>query len=391
MRVLMVSTEYPPMPGGVGRYTANLTRALRKLGFDVQIACNEAGNGQYAGLSPKNTKNSEVLLEIVQDAKPDVVHIQFEPGLYGLILDPKNPRKSGTYIDSFYRKCKTPIVTTFHTAYKFEQWLGQATIIKKTGRTGRFGIPARAAMRTWKYFLNYRAFNELNKDKFRRSQAGICFSKFLTERIGGGYVIYHGAEPAVPEPPNKEYARESFSLPLDKRIALAVGFMTITKGWDILEKMRPPEEWIIVVNSSKSHYNVENLDIKFDGNHIIDLNRGHLSEDELSLLFYSADAVLLPYKVTAASGVMFDALAHGLPFISTRLDFFKEFAEAGLGVMAKRTSEDFSKGLAILDKNYDRYRNAARSFSPKLKWDFVARQHAAIYRSVVDAGTKLGE
>jgi glycosyltransferase involved in cell wall biosynthesis len=379
----MVSTEYPPMPGGVGRYTANLTKALRKLGIDVQVACNEKGDGQYFGLSPKNTGNSEVLLKLVQDIKPDVVHIQFEPGLYGLILDPKDPRKSGTYIDSFYMECKTPIVTTFHTAYKFEQWIGQATIIKKTGRTGRFGIPARAAMRTWKYFLNYRAFNELNRDKFRRSKAGICFSKFLTGRVGGGHVIYHGADPATLEPIDKKHARANFSLPLDKRIALAVGFMTVTKGWDILEKMNLPEGWIIVINSSKSHYNVENLDIKFGGNHIIDLHRGHLSEDELTLLFYSADAVLLPYKVTAASGVMFDALAHGLPFVSTKLDFFKEFAEAGLGVMANRTSEDFSKGLATLDRNYERYRDAARAFSPKLRWDFVATQHAAIYRSVV--------
>jgi hypothetical protein len=30
-RILMVSTEYPPMQGGVGRYTFNLTKALRKF------------------------------------------------------------------------------------------------------------------------------------------------------------------------------------------------------------------------------------------------------------------------------------------------------------------------------------------------------------------------
>ena len=44
-------------------------------------------------------KNSDVLLEIVDKIKPDVVHIQFEPGMYGLIIDTKDPRKSGTYID----------------------------------------------------------------------------------------------------------------------------------------------------------------------------------------------------------------------------------------------------------------------------------------------------
>ena len=38
VRVLMVSTEYPPMRGGVGRYTENLTKSLEKLGIYSIIA-----------------------------------------------------------------------------------------------------------------------------------------------------------------------------------------------------------------------------------------------------------------------------------------------------------------------------------------------------------------
>lgn len=386
MRVLLVSTEYPPMPGGVGRYTANLAAALRGLGIDVQVACNDAGDGQYHGISPKNTKNSEVLMQIVEEARPDVVHVQFEPGLYGLILDPKDPRKSGTYIDSFYRTCRVPIVTTFHTAYTFEQWISQATIVKRTGKTGALGIPARAAVRTWKYFLNYKAFNELNRKKLRLSAAGICFSKYLTKRIGGGQVIYHGAEPATVMP--KAEARAYFSLPQEKRIALVVGFLTVTKGWDILQAMDVPEGWIVVMNSSKSHYNVENLDTQF-GRHVVDLQRGHLSEKELSILFCAADAVLLPYKVTAASGVMFDALAHGLPFVATDLDFFVEFATAGLGVATKRTPRDFAEGIRALGRDYGRYHKAVESFRPELTWKAVAEQHASIYHAAAQMSTAV--
>ena len=112
----MVSTEYPSMLGGVGRYTFNLVQALKKSGVEVLVACSEKGKGDYTGLSPTNINNSELLIQIVNDSKPDVVHVQFEPGLYGLVMDLKNPRKSGTYIDAFYKKCKTPIVTTFHSA-----------------------------------------------------------------------------------------------------------------------------------------------------------------------------------------------------------------------------------------------------------------------------------
>jgi Starch synthase catalytic domain len=49
IRVLMVSTEYPPMKGGVGRHAANLTKELRKIGFTVIVACNEEGDGDFLG------------------------------------------------------------------------------------------------------------------------------------------------------------------------------------------------------------------------------------------------------------------------------------------------------------------------------------------------------
>ena len=75
MQVLMVSTEYPPMPGGVGRYTSNLTNELRKDGLDVYVVCDEKGDGQYSGIAPKNPNNSDVLLKIINDLKPDVVHV----------------------------------------------------------------------------------------------------------------------------------------------------------------------------------------------------------------------------------------------------------------------------------------------------------------------------
>jgi glycosyltransferase involved in cell wall biosynthesis len=403
MQVLMVSTEYPPMPGGVGRYTSNLTNELRKAGLDVYVVCNEKGDGQYSGISPKNPHNSDVLLKIVNDLKPDIVHVQFEPGLYGLILDPFDPKKSGTYIDAFYTKCIIPIVTTFHTGYSLSQWISQASLIKKSGRIGKLGIPARALVRFWKYFLNYQAFNNLNKEKLRMSAAGVVFSHYMSERLENGtndagsnggkcHVIYHGSEPAVHPPLNKKEAREKFSLPQEQeyRIALAHGFRTATKGWDILGKMKMPDGWILVVNSSKGYYSTENLDLKWEkGNNILDLQSGFLSEEDLSILFYASDVIILPYKVTAGSGVMFDALAHGLPFVATDLKFFREFASQGLGITVKRNPHAFSRGIKKLDRNYFKYAETVDLFKQNLKWNVVARQHSQLYYSIVNTRRDL--
>jgi len=82
------------------------------------------------------------------------------------------------------------------------------------------------------------------------------------------------------------------------------------------------------------------------------LQSDFLNEEELSLLFSSADAVILPYKVSSGSGVMFDALAHGLPFVATDLEFFKEFSAQGLGITVRRNPNEFSKALAMLDRDY---------------------------------------
>ena len=267
IRILMVSTEYPPMQGGVGRYTANLTRSLRKLGLEIYVACNEKGEGEYLGLSPLNEDNSDVLLNAVQDLKPDIIHIQNEPGLYDLVLDPVDSRMTSSTIDSFYHDCKVPIVTTFHSAYTFKQWMNLATTWVTEG-TSRLKRHAQLTVSSWEHLLNYYSFHNLNREKLRMSKASIVFSNYLSRLIGGSKksrddgncnVIYHGAEPSTQifSQPTKKEARSKFSLPQDRRIALALGFMTGTKGWNILEKMNVPDDWVVVVNSSKNDYNKE--------------------------------------------------------------------------------------------------------------------------------------
>jgi glycosyltransferase involved in cell wall biosynthesis len=397
----MVSTEYPPMKGGIGRYTSNLVKALQNLGMEVYVVCNEAGKGDFSGLSPTNKQNSEVILKIVSEINPDIVHVQFEPGMYGLSLDPINRANSGTYIDSFYLKCKTPIVTTFHSGYNFVEWMSLSFVVRKTGRIGVIGMPLRFVVRLCKYLLNYGTFKNINKQKLDSSHSGIVFSNYMSKRIGEGCrIIYHGAEPYDPTIPQKKEARAMFSLPQDSKLALALGFRTVTKGWDLLEKMNIPYGWKVVVNSSKDHYNTEKYDLNVissahnsssssskgnnNNNNIINLQRDFLDEIDFSLLLYASDVVLLPYKITSGSGVMFDALAHGIPFIASDLDFFREFASQGLGITVKRNSDEFSKGLKRLESNYLYYTENIDRFNKKLKWDFVANQHNLMYLSIAN-------
>jgi glycosyltransferase involved in cell wall biosynthesis len=266
----------------------------------------------------------------------------------------------------------------------------------------------RAVLRLWKYYLYYHAINNLIKEKVRISRSSIVFSQNLAKRLCNNnnkcHVIYHGSEPAAAIAASainhdilQKKAREKFSISLkeDQKIALAFGFRTNDKGWDILKEMDIPSGWTIVVNSSKSYYNKEDLDLKWlsekdatnnnnnNNNKIIDLDRGYLSDEDLSMLFYTAGIVILPYKITSGSGVMFDALAHGLPFVATDLEFFREFSKQGLGITVKRDPLEFSKGLDILSRNYNKYAEAVNMFKQKLKWDSVAKQHYRLYNNIL--------
>jgi glycosyltransferase involved in cell wall biosynthesis len=413
LTILMVSTEYPPMLGGVGRYTYNLTRALRKLGNIVYVVCNENGDGDFFGLSPFNKNNSELLLKIVYKVKPDIVHIQFEHGLYGLKLNSINPRNTCTTIDTFYDICEIPIVTTFHSAYTFKQWMRIIKPLKTTsGLLNQLKSRMNYLFQYWKLLINYKSFHNLNNDKLSKSKYGIVFSEYLQKMVKEkrnnnqhtydnkefnsnikNNIIYHGAQSSLPVSPEiKKEARTKFGLPVDKtkRIALAIGFRTGTKGWDILKKINVPANWLIVINSSKNHYNIENykpeLITKNKSNHttkIIDIQRDFLSEKDLSLLFYASDVILLPYKVSSGSGVMFDALAHGLPFIATDLQFFNEFAMKGLGISVKRDPCEFAKALNEMENNYHFYSKAVNKFRLNLEWDTVANQHNELYLDIL--------
>jgi glycosyltransferase involved in cell wall biosynthesis len=387
LSILLVSPEFPPMPGGIGRYTYNLKKNLIGMGFIVKVVCDRRGDGEFSGISQHNTRNSEVLSELVDKIKPDVVHVQYEPGLYGLKLDMFNPAKTSTNIDSFYKFCKVPIITTFHSAYPFRQWMNLPIPIYEQPQDHYLIKRAKRIFSYWTRLINYRSFHRLNTQKLAQSAAGIVFSKFMSRTLGveGCHVIFHGAERQDFESDQiKSKIKKSYSIPEQGRIALALGYATATKGWDMIEKMDIPDHWTIVINPSKNGYSNEKCHIGTKKRNLINLHMDYLSEEQLSALFSCADAVILPYKVSSGSGIMFDGLSYGLPFVATQLAFFEEFAFRGLGIAVKRKAEAFSKALLDLDTSYDKYVKKISDFKKEIDWQEVAKSHAKLYRQIAN-------
>jgi glycosyltransferase involved in cell wall biosynthesis len=389
LSILLVSTEYPPMAGGVGRYTSHLKEKLVEMGLMVQVVCDKRGDGEITGIAQHNPRNSEILLELVKRLEPDIVHVQYEPGLYGLSLDIINPARTSTNIDAFYKSCNVPILTTFHSAYPFKQWMNLPIPIYERQNDSYIVKKVKRIFSFWARLTNYHSFHKLNKQKLQQSAAGIAFSHYISRTLGKKEcnVIFHGAEKQdFTTSRNRSDLRKSYSIPVDGRVALALGYATATKGWDVIEKMDIPHGWTIVINASKNEYSHEDYPIGANKKNLINLHRDYLNERQLCELFSCADAVILPYKVSSGSGIMFDALSYGLPFIATRLGFFVEFASRGLGIAVGRNPKEFSDAMLYLDKNYGKYIDKINEFRVKLNWEQVAKEHVALYNKV--AGRK---
>ena len=418
MKILVVSGEYPPMNGGVGRYTKNLVHAIaKKPNVEVSVAIGGGGGGEggsatapvtsdpspdrnnvtvYHDVVRKGDKrNSERILQIVSETKPDVVNIQYERGLYEIDTTIRHTfwrLMHGSTLDRFYKMSPVPTVSTLHTVFPQDEYYAyiKERATRKEGRFGFLPQPLRVAIRRWVMKQRY----DLLLQVVSQSDGVISPARTLQEVVRGGTVIYHGAEPAIELSSlssrinDKKEFRKEFGLPLDKMLLLAFGYAGSYKGFDVLAKLRLPFGWSLVVKQTKHERGFEKP-IELGGgknegvNNVISLNLGYLDDTTMSKLFFACDAIIFPYKIVSISGVMFDALAHGLPFIASDLRFFKEFAEMGLGIVSKRNTQSFERSISTLALEYNEYKTRVEQFRSKLQWSNVANKHLEFFSGLI--------
>src|SRR5215210_3205149 len=413
MKILVVSGEYPPMNGGVGRYTKNLVHAIaKKPNVEVSVAIGGGGGDAtapitsdpgtdsnnvtvYHGVVRKGDKrNSERILQIVSETKPDVVNIQYERGLYEIDTTIRHTfwrLMHGSTLDRFYRICPVPTISTLHTVFPQDEYSAYVKdkALRKEGRFGFLPRPLRAAIRRWVMEQRY----DLLLQVVNQSYGVISPARTVQEVVGRGTVIYHGAEPSIEfsstssslmNDKKKEF-RKSFGLPVDKMLLLAFGFAGSYKGFDVLDGLGLPNGWCLAIKQTKHERGFERP-IEFGKNirdNVISLNLGYLDETTMSKLFFACDAIIFPYKIVSISGVMFDALAHGLPFIASDLRFFKEFADMGLGIVCKRTTQSFERSISNLALGYDEYKKTVEHFRSKLRWSNIANKHIEFFSGLI--------
>ena len=399
MRILIVTGEYPPMKGGVGRYTFNLVEALKKkknseifiaMGPSNDMSPRSSNNSEcyskneiyYDIVKKGDQRNSDRLMNLTEKLKPDIVNIQYERGLYEIDTSLRHMIRRllyGSTLDKFYKLCKVPTVSTLHTVlpYKEYQQYIKELARKKEGRFAALPTPLRAFIRRMVLERRY----ELLLEIVQLSGEIISLAKTNQTLVKRGTVIYHGAEPNPSVSADKKQVyRKELGLPENKRLLLAFGYVGSYKGFDLLNDLNLPNEWLLVIKQNKHERGIEKPQIIKNA---FNLHLGYLDDESLSKLFFASDAIIFPYRVVSISGVLFDALAHGLPFIASDLSFFQEFSQMGLGITCSRNSESFSEAIKTLASNYEKYQNNIHKFNPNLKWDNIADNYINCYSKLL--------
>ena len=111
----------------------------------------------------------------------------------------------------------------------------------------------------------------------------------------------------------------------------------------------------------------------------------YIKDEEIPYFFHAADAVVLPYKKIDQSGVLFMALAYGVPTVATNVGSFSEYIfESDNGAICE--PHDPHGLAAAIDRvlhNPDLHRESIRKNATlKYNWDDIVKDYINAYNSL---------
>jgi glycosyltransferase involved in cell wall biosynthesis len=398
LRVGLVCGHFDPARDGVADYTRHLARQLRSAGCESLICtahryAQTPGEGIVGVTDRWDVRGVRRAARTISRLPLDVVHVQFAPSAFGFY------RAVGLL--PLLLPAGTPVVATLH---EYGVWTA-----------GRAGGGLRSA--AWSAMeRQQRADREtlmltVKADRLlvtAPEHADVVHARLADRRLE----VTH-----VPIAPNIPVARldgedvvsavrASLGLPPDARLAVFFGFLHPVKGLaGLIEAVAAvrrvvPALRLVVAGGGESH-SVHGGAADAMRRGLQDVARrhgveqhviftGYLPENDVSRLLRAADAAVFPFDagVTAKSGSLLAALAHGVPTIATSppgaLDRPME-VEGVLRVPPRNTAAlADALRLVLSDRALaTRLAAAGRACADRWTWPKIADFHAQMYAEVL--------
>ncbi len=118
---------------------------------------------------------------------------------------------------------------------------------------------------------------------------------------------------------------------------------------------------------------------------IIDLT-GRISADDMTLLYRKNDIFISASMLEGMSNAMLEAIASGLPIVSTRCEGLDELIVDNGIVVEQPDAVSIAKAIKTIaddEKKYIKMRTAARKQAEKFTWKSAANQYIKIYHKII--------
>ena len=407
MRIALLTGEYPPQPGGIGDYTAELGAALLARGHDVLVFTIADGRFQIVDLarartglqSPSPNRYADwgwscwgAVRAALARTQPDVLHIQYQTGAYAM-----------------------------HPAINFLPWrlrlLRQRPRVIVTAHDLRlpYLFPKAGPLRGW---VTRRLLADADAVVVTNEADFLHVSQ---ERSNVLELIPIGSNIAVAPPPGYDRAawRARLGAADDTIVVAYFGLISYTKGLDVLldALVRLPVNIRLLVvggaasaTADRAYAERIQQQIAAQGLASRVTSAGHCPADQVSGYLLAADMAALPFSDGASfrRGSLLAVLAHGLPTVTTlppetsienqeptngnlllgsrfsvpRLEDGKDFL-----LVPPSDAQALAGAIARLAQAADlraRLASSGRTLARQFAWPAIAERHEALYSQILD-------
>jgi glycosyltransferase involved in cell wall biosynthesis len=174
---------------------------------------------------------------------------------------------------------------------------------------------------------------------------------------------------------------------VDKPVVLCFGLLRPYKGVDVLL-----EAWREVDDAELWIVGMPRMDIdalRASAPPSVRWVPRFITDDEIGAYFRRAELVVLPYREIDQSGVLFTALAFGVPLLLTAVGGFPDLAAHGAAALvapgdAAALAAELRRLLADRAARERLAAGALTAASGPYSWDAIAREHLALYATLAD-------
>ncbi len=353
-KVLFVSGEYPPLPGGVGDYTANLRLALAAMGARSVVLTSEGAAGEDVRTVRRwGWSCIGSVLQIARREQVDVVHIQYQAGAFGM-------HPALNLLPSLVSR-RVPVVTTFHD-------LRVPFLFPKAGRLRKSAIVQMARGSDSVIVTN-------PADARALSNEGVA-----VEQIPIGSNL-------PPPGPVGEPARDTVAF---------FGFPARSKGISellhALGALPPPRPTLLLVGAAGEPGPTNDILAATDIDDLAALagvvvqRTGFLSPQDASSALARAGAIVLPFQSGASlrSGSLLAALQAGRPVVTIAPRHTSDLGPlANMRQLHLVPASDPEALMPAISRALA-WTGVSEPLPPEFRWQAIATAHDALYQRLLD-------